>query len=168
MKVEAELRARLDRSRAALSEFVREAIAEKLRRERAAEVSAYEIGQHCSGTRERPGSLRTNRRAALDEVLQTRLIVDAGPLIALFDRDDRYPVARSSFCVTTGSSSQHLPALTEAAFVLRFSVEAQRDLLWWHEERSTSIRVLQRTCHGSLLCSISTAIYQPRSPTSPL
>lgn len=28
----------------------------------------------------------------------------------------------------------NLPALTEASFVLRFSKEAQRDLLWWSQQ----------------------------------
>lgn len=73
VEVEAELRARLDRSRTGLSEFVREAIAEKLQREPAAEVSAYEIGKHLFG---RHGSgrddLSANRRAILDEILQTK------------------------------------------------------------------------------------------------
>jgi uncharacterized protein len=36
-----------------------------------------------------------------------------------------------------GSSAyliSNLPVLTEATFVLRFSVEAQRDLLWWAQQ----------------------------------
>lgn len=73
VEIEAELRARLDRSRTELSEFVREAIAEKLQREPAAEVSAYEIGKHLFG---KHGSgrndLSTSRRAVLDDILQTK------------------------------------------------------------------------------------------------
>jgi len=73
VKVEAELRARLDRSRAGLSKFVREAIAEKLQREPAAKPSAYEIGKHLFG---KHGSgrddLSANRKAVLDEILRAR------------------------------------------------------------------------------------------------
>ena len=63
------------------------------------------------------------------------IIVDAGPLIALFDRDDRHHFRAIEFvrnCQTRLLTN--LPALTEAAFVLRFSIEAQRDLLWWVRE----------------------------------
>jgi uncharacterized protein len=63
------------------------------------------------------------------------IIVDAGPLIALFDRNDRHHRRAVEF---VRDSSAHLvsnlPVLTEATFVLRFSVEAQRDLLWWAQQ----------------------------------
>jgi uncharacterized protein len=61
--------------------------------------------------------------------------VDAGPLIALFDRDDRHHRRAVEF--VRGNSARlvsNLPVLTEATFVLRFSVEAQRDLLWWAQQ----------------------------------
>jgi len=63
------------------------------------------------------------------------IIVDAGPLIALFDRDDRHHRRAVEF--VRGNSAHlisNLPVLTEAAFVLRFSVDAQRDLLWWTQQ----------------------------------
>jgi len=73
VEVEAELRARLDRSRAGLSEFVRDAIAEKLQREPAAKPSAYEIGKDLFG---KHGSgrddLSSNRKAILDEILSAK------------------------------------------------------------------------------------------------
>jgi len=63
------------------------------------------------------------------------VIIDAGPLIALFDRDDRHHQRAVEFLrglrvrlVT------NLPTLTEAAFVLRFSVEAQSEFLSWARE----------------------------------
>ena len=61
--------------------------------------------------------------------------MDAGPLIALFDRDDRHHRRAVEF--VRGNSARlvsNLPVLTEATFVLRFSVEAQRDLLWWAQQ----------------------------------
>ena len=72
-EVEADLRTRLDASGTALSQFVREAIAEKLRRDPADQGSAYEIGKHLFG---RYGSgrhdLSTNRKAILDQILQIK------------------------------------------------------------------------------------------------
>ena len=60
------------------------------------------------------------------------IVVDAGPLIALFDRDDRHHRRAVEFVKSWRAGLiTNLPVLTEATFVLRFSVEAQRDLLWW-------------------------------------
>jgi predicted nucleic acid-binding protein len=60
------------------------------------------------------------------------IVVDAGPLIALFDRDDRHHRRAVEFIKNHRSRLiTNLPVLTEATFVLRFSVDAQRDLLWW-------------------------------------
>jgi predicted nucleic acid-binding protein len=60
------------------------------------------------------------------------IIVDAGPLIALFNRDDRYHRRAVEFVRNCRERLiTNLPVLTEATFLLRFSVEAQRDLLWW-------------------------------------
>src|SRR5262249_37960126 len=55
------------------------------------------------------------------------IVVDAGPLIALFDRDDRHHEQAVTFireCLSPLTTN--LPVLTEATFLLRFSVEAQR------------------------------------------
>src|SRR5580700_3508497 len=60
------------------------------------------------------------------------IVVDAGPLIALFDRNDRHHRRAIEFVRTCRSRLvTNLPVITEAAFMLRFSVEAQRDLLMW-------------------------------------
>ena len=60
------------------------------------------------------------------------IIVDAGPLIALFDRDDRHHRRAVEFISRQRDRLvTNLPVLTEAVFVLRFSAGAQRDLLWW-------------------------------------
>src|ERR1700687_5249855 len=60
------------------------------------------------------------------------IVVDAGPLIALFDRDDRHHRRAVDFLRKSRLRLiTNLPVLTEATFLLRFSVEAQRDLLWW-------------------------------------
>jgi hypothetical protein len=60
------------------------------------------------------------------------IVVDAGPLIALFDRDDRHHRRAVEFIRDQRSRLvTNLPVLTDAAFMLRFSREARRDFLWW-------------------------------------
>jgi uncharacterized protein len=62
----------------------------------------------------------------------TIIIVDAGPLIALFDRDDRHHTRAVQFVQACRSRLvTNLPVLTETTFLLRFSVDAQRDFLLW-------------------------------------
>jgi Arc/MetJ-type ribon-helix-helix transcriptional regulator len=72
-KLEADLRTRLGTRRAKLSDFVREAIAEKLEREPAKPTSAYDygkdvFGKHGSGRHD----LSANRKAILSEVLRAK------------------------------------------------------------------------------------------------
>jgi predicted nucleic acid-binding protein len=64
-------------------------------------------------------------------VLNT-ILVDAGPLIALFDRDDRYHRKIKAFIqgkswrfVTTSA------VITEVSYMLNFSVRAQIDFFEW-------------------------------------
>jgi len=65
-------------------------------------------------------------------ILVPSILVDAGPLIALFDRDDRHHRRAVEFVGTCRSRLvTNMPVLTEATFLLRFSMEAQRDLLLW-------------------------------------
>ena len=60
------------------------------------------------------------------------IVVDAGPLIALFDRGDRHHKRALEFVQSCRSQLiTNLPVLTEATFLLRFSVKAQHDLLLW-------------------------------------
>ena len=73
MKLEADLRARLDRHGIALSDFVREAITEKLEREPARIPSANDLGKdlfgkHGSGRDDRSN----NRKALLTEMLRAK------------------------------------------------------------------------------------------------
>jgi len=69
-KLEDELRARLEAQSIGLSDFVREAITEKLEREQVEKPSAYELGKLLFG---RHGSgrddLSTNRKKILGEIL---------------------------------------------------------------------------------------------------
>jgi RHH-type transcriptional regulator, rel operon repressor / antitoxin RelB len=72
-ELEADLRARLEQRRLALSDFVRDAIAEKLQREPGQIPSPYEVGKdlfgkHGSGRND----LSANRKAVLSEVLRAK------------------------------------------------------------------------------------------------
>ena len=72
-KLEAALRTRLDKRKAGLSAFVREAIAEKLERESDRRPSAYSIGnalfgKHGSGRHD----LSSNRKAILSEMIRAK------------------------------------------------------------------------------------------------
>ena len=73
VKLEADLRARLNGRSVALSDFVRDAITEKLQREPGGPPSAYDLGKDLFG---RHGSgrhdLSTNRKAILNELLRAK------------------------------------------------------------------------------------------------
>jgi len=72
-KLEADLRTRLGTRRTRLSDFVRDAIAEKLEREPTGQPSAYDLGKHLFG---KHGSgrhdLSSARKAILNEVLRVK------------------------------------------------------------------------------------------------
>ena len=71
------------------------------------------------------------------------IVVDAGPLVALFDRDDRHHRKAVEFARSCRSRLiTNLPVLTEAAFLLRFNVDAQRDCLSWAQ---TALNIDQNT-----------------------
>lgn len=60
------------------------------------------------------------------------IVVDAGPLVALFDRHDRHHLRAIAFIRECRSPLiTNVPALTEATHLLRFSTDAQCDLLAW-------------------------------------
>jgi RHH-type transcriptional regulator, rel operon repressor / antitoxin RelB len=72
-KLEADLRARISKDRVRLSDFVRDAIAEKLKHGSARQPSAYDLGKDLFG---KYGSgrhdLSSNRKAILDELLRAK------------------------------------------------------------------------------------------------
>ncbi len=67
-------------------------------------------------------------------------LVDAGPLIALFDKDDRYHSQVLTFLKKyKGSLTTTWPVITEAVYILSFSIEAQKSCLLWIKRRGLSI-----------------------------
>ena len=60
------------------------------------------------------------------------IIVDSGPLIALFDASDRWHKTAVAFIRDEpGRLVTNLPVLTEVVYMLDFSFAAQRDFLAW-------------------------------------
>lgn len=60
------------------------------------------------------------------------ILIDAGPLIALFDKSDQYHIQSVSFIRNlNGTLFTTWPVITEASHMLGFSVKAQLALLEW-------------------------------------
>lgn len=63
------------------------------------------------------------------------VLVDSGPLIALFDRSDRYHADAVKFIERhRGPLVSNVAVLTEVCHLLDFSVLAQQDFLGWADE----------------------------------
>jgi uncharacterized protein len=61
-----------------------------------------------------------------------RIVVDAGPLIALFDKDDKYHADALRFIRGfRGELISNIAVMTEATHLLDFSVRVQIDFLQW-------------------------------------
>ena len=71
------------------------------------------------------------------------IAVDAGPLVALFDRGDNHHLAALNFFRTTsGNFVTNVAVLTETAHLLSFSAAAVEDALEWI---ATTFDIDQRT-----------------------
>lgn len=63
------------------------------------------------------------------------IVVDSGPLIALFDGTDRFhPQAVAFLRHLPGRLVTNLPVITEVVYMLDFSPRAQHDFLRWVEQ----------------------------------
>jgi len=68
------------------------------------------------------------------------ILVDAGPLIALFDRDDAYHGPVVSFLKQfRGSLVTTWPVITETSHMLSFNVNVQIDFLEWLKKGAVAI-----------------------------
>lgn len=66
------------------------------------------------------------------------IVVDSGPLIALFDGSDSYHQHAVSFLKEVqGRLITNVAVVTEVVYVLDFSSQAQRDFLYWVERALT-------------------------------
>lgn len=68
------------------------------------------------------------------------IIVDAGPLIALFDKDDRYHDSVIKFLKKfNGQLITSWPVITEVTHLLSFNVKVQIDFLEWLKREAVTI-----------------------------
>ena len=68
------------------------------------------------------------------------IIVDAGPLIALFDKDDKYHNSVLKFLKTfDGQLITSWPVITEVTHLLSFNVNVQIDFLEWLKREAVAI-----------------------------
>jgi len=68
------------------------------------------------------------------------IIVDAGPLIALFDKDDKYHNSVIKFLKTfDGQLITSWPVITEVTHLLSFNVNVQIDFLEWLKREAVTI-----------------------------
>ncbi|MFZ1642852.1 MAG: PIN domain-containing protein [Candidatus Contendobacter sp.] len=66
------------------------------------------------------------------------IVVNSGPLIALFDGSDQHHAAAVHFIERNRLPlTTNLPVVTEVVYVLDFSGEAQRDFLSWVQQALT-------------------------------
>ena len=63
------------------------------------------------------------------------IIIDSGPLIALFDNSDHWHETAIDFIARErGRLISNLPVITEVTYMLDFSPATQRDFLGWAEQ----------------------------------
>ncbi len=75
-----------------------------------------------------------------------RTLVDAGPLIALFDKDDQYHIKTVEFLRGyRGRFVTTWPVITETTHMLDFSASAQIDFFKWVEQEGVHIFQLERS-----------------------
>lgn len=74
-----------------------------------------------------------------------RAIVDSGPLIALFDRDDSFNEPIQDFLRNyVGTLHTSIAVITEVTHLLDFSVRAQLDFLEWIRSGAVTIETIDR------------------------
>lgn len=72
------------------------------------------------------------------------ILIDAGPLIALFDKSDRYHKKSISFVEAfEGAFWTTWPVITEVSHMLDFSTHTQRNFLTWIDRGGLSLITLE-------------------------
>jgi predicted nucleic acid-binding protein len=79
-------------------------------------------------------------------------LIDAGPIIALFDRDDSYHQQIKDFLSRyTGQLITTLPVVTEVLHLLDFHVQVQIDFLYWLQRDALMIHELGKESVGRII-----------------
>jgi len=77
--------------------------------------------------------------------MQNTVLVDAGPLIALFDKDDYYHKSIKRFMsVNNFKLITTTAVITETSHMLDFNVQTQIDFLKWINEKGIIIHEIQQ------------------------
>ncbi len=72
-----------------------------------------------------------------------KILIDSGPLIALFDRSDKYHQASTAFIKKNHSELiTTLASITEVMHLLDFSRDAQADFLSWVDAGAVSVETI--------------------------
>ncbi|WP_457602302.1 type II toxin-antitoxin system VapC family toxin [Nitratifractor sp.] len=81
-----------------------------------------------------------------------RVLIDSGPLIALFDRSDRYHEGVLGFLRNfEGELVSSWPVLTEVSHMLDFNVQVQVDFLEWVHRGAIELPEIGRDELGGLI-----------------
>ncbi|MGD8400229.1 MAG: PIN domain-containing protein [Bacillota bacterium] len=81
-----------------------------------------------------------------------KCLVDAGPLIALFDKDDRYhPAVKEFFRGYFGRLYTSWAVVTEVLHMLDFDNRAQIDFLTWVQRDALEITPLTKECLARII-----------------
>lgn len=79
-------------------------------------------------------------------------LIDAGPLIALFDKQDKFHQAVKNFLARyVGRLLTTWPVITETVYMLDFNQYAQRDFLLWLQRDALQIANLEKAHISRLL-----------------
>jgi uncharacterized protein len=72
-----------------------------------------------------------------------KYLIDAGPIIALFDRDDRYHNQIKDFlCRLEGRLVTTWAVVTEVMYMLDFNIHVQMDFLQWIRRNALNIAIM--------------------------
>jgi len=83
------------------------------------------------------------------------ILIDAGPLIALFDKSDQYHTAAIDFLQNySGGLLTTWPVVTETSHMLSFSTAVQIDFLKWIQRGGLQLAELDRS-HVNRLIALS-------------
>ncbi|WP_061243627.1 type II toxin-antitoxin system VapC family toxin [Leptospira interrogans] len=76
--------------------------------------------------------------------MQNVALIDSGPIVALFNTNDRFHKSTYKFIKSyKGSLFSSWPVVTEVVYLLSFSIDAQFDFLEWIERGSIQILDIQ-------------------------
>ena len=86
-----------------------------------------------------------------------KCLIDAGPMIALFDKSDRYHNHAMVFLESyNGQLLTSWPVITEVCYMLNFNVEAQTDFLKWINIGAVQVKEIDNTVVGRIIDLIKT------------